>query len=96
MDAVGWQAAHFRSTEAYPIAVQAVPRKVQSVANYRLVNGRTLVAGVSGGVEVKANEKLTSTRFKVDDYGDLSADRAQAAREWNSMLGGGTKLPILQ
>jgi Protein of unknown function (DUF1598) len=78
MDKVDWEATHFLSPNAYTITTQSAPRTVASVANYRMVNGRTLVAGVSGGVEVKANQKLTSTRFQVDDYGDLNAERARA------------------
>jgi hypothetical protein len=78
MERVQWQASHFLNPAAYAIEQHAAPQKVASVANYRLINGRTLVAGASGGVEVDAAAKLQSDRFRKEDYGDLTAGKAQS------------------
>ena len=47
-----WRPAHFLDPDGCPIAVYAVPRQTPSLANLRLVNGRTWLFSVSGGVEL--------------------------------------------
>jgi hypothetical protein len=80
LDRTGWQASHLLDAQKYQIELAAAPEKVMSVANYRIINERTLVAGVSGGVEVDAAAKLQSNRYKVDNYGDLEAGRRQSVK----------------
>lgn len=80
LDRTGWQAVHFLDADKYQIELGTAPEKVSSVANYRLINDRTLVAGVSGGVEVDAAQKLSSDRYQSDNYGDLEAGRAQSLK----------------
>lgn len=80
LDRAGWQAVHFLDSEKYQIELAPAAEKVVSVANYRLINDKTLVAGVSGGVEVNAMAKVASDRYKTDNYGDLNAGHAQSAK----------------
>jgi hypothetical protein len=80
LDRVNWQADHFLDAERCPIALGTAPEKVMSIANYRLMNTGTFVVGVSGGVEVNPAVKLSSDRYKTDQYGDLEAGRAQSLK----------------
>jgi hypothetical protein len=75
-----WQAAHLLDPEKYVVRTETAPTQVMSIANYRVINDRTLVAGVSGGVEVVASSKLNTDRYQSDRYGDLEAGRAQSAK----------------
>jgi hypothetical protein len=77
----GWEARYLLAAQACPIQTFPVPRQVRSVANYRLIGARTLVAGVSGGVEVHAQSKITGRRVLRDDYGALAAERQQATAQ---------------
>lgn len=77
-DRVQWDAVHFLDSERYQIALGTAPRKVMSIANYRVMSAETFVVGVSGGVEVDPSTKLASDRYKTDQYGDLEAGRAQS------------------
>jgi hypothetical protein len=78
-DRSSWQASHWLDAQSYQVAVETAPTKVMSIANYRVIDQRTLVAGVSGGVEVNAAAKCQSDRLTTDTYGDLKAGRAQSA-----------------
>jgi hypothetical protein len=80
LDRTEWQASHFLNPDQYRIAVETPATQVMSIANYRVINDRTLVAGVSGGVEVNATVKLNSDRLQTDRYGDLEAGRAQSVK----------------
>jgi hypothetical protein len=80
LDRVQWQAAHFLDPERYQIELGTAPHQVMSIANYRLMTAGTFVVGVSGGVEVDAAAKLSTDRYKTDQYGDLEAGRAQSIK----------------
>jgi hypothetical protein len=80
LDRVQWDAMHFLDPEKYQIALGTAPRKVMSIANYRVMSAGTFVVGVSGGVDVDPGTKLASDRYKTDQYGDLEAGRAQSLK----------------
>ena len=80
LDRVQWEAVHFLDPDKYQIELGTAPQKVMSIANYRLMSAGTFVVGVSGGVEVNASAKLSSDRYKTDQYGDLEAGRAQSIK----------------
>ena len=48
-----WSAGYFLQKDGYQVATGRAPREVESVVNHRLINGRVVVAGVSGGVMVR-------------------------------------------
>jgi hypothetical protein len=53
-----WQAGALTSGERLRVPQGAVPRQVDTVINHRLIGGRQIVAGVSGGVMVATRDVL--------------------------------------
>jgi hypothetical protein len=65
-DRVGWRPTRLVDAEKLRLPHWPIPREVDSVANYREVNRRQLVAGVSGGVMVATSDVLTKPRETVE------------------------------
>lgn len=75
---VGWHLTHFGPQGDYAVALEAAPTQVDSVMNYRVINGKatkTIVAGVSGGVSANPRA-LVGQGFKPDTYGLLKPERS--------------------
>jgi hypothetical protein len=72
---VGWHMTCFGKPEFYQVELGAVPKTVQSVANYRVVNQKTIIAGVSGGVRVDPHRLVTQQAVQVDGGQQLSGQR---------------------
>jgi Protein of unknown function (DUF1598) len=73
-----WEATHFLNTQSFAIAQEQAPKQVMTVANSKVFFGKTVVAGVSGGVEVNAFTKIKAD-LKTDSYGDLSSGHDQSS-----------------
>lgn len=80
-DRVGWHMTCFNDAEQYRAALGPAPRSVETVINHRVVNGRHIIAGVSGGVHVAPWSLTKASAIKVDDYGALDAQRKNSAAE---------------
>jgi hypothetical protein len=85
-DQVGWQMGLFLDGQQLPVDLGPMPKQVESICNSRLVNGKHVVAGVSGGVDVDV-QKLVGDKMKVDTYGTLKAGHGQStpkkvANDW--------------
>jgi Protein of unknown function (DUF1598) len=76
---VGWHMTHFGPDGQYEPALGIAPSKVDSVVNYRLINGNVVTAGVSGGVVVDARGLAQKEAVKLDEYGTLKGQRQDAA-----------------
>ena len=76
---VGWHLTHFGPQGDYQVPLGPTPAQVDSVVNHRLINGKHVVAGVSGGVEVDARSLVQPSAIKTDTYGLLKAARGPAA-----------------
>ncbi|MBM4002682.1 MAG: DUF1598 domain-containing protein [Planctomycetes bacterium] len=63
---VGWQMSHFRNLEACPVALGPAPKEVLSVVNHRVIRGKHVVAGVSGGVSVQPRTFVAPDRIRTD------------------------------
>ncbi len=79
-DRVGWHMTCFGNannynSEQYRAAIGPAPRSVETVINHRVVDGRHIIAGVSGGVHVSPWSLTKHQAIKVDDYGALDAQR---------------------
>ena len=61
------------------MALGRAPQSVESVINHRLINGRHLVIGVSGGVLGNPYRFTAARAIRKDDYGALSAQRNNSA-----------------
>ena len=70
---------HFGPEGQYEPALGSAPTKVDSVVNYRLINGSVVTAGVSGGVVVDARGLAKKEAVKSDEYGALKGQRKDAA-----------------
>jgi len=82
-----WRPVHFLDTQKCPIVNYSIPKKIPSLASYRLVRGRRWLISVSGGVEISPRE-LTSRKF-LKLAGDhrlrdarLQAEYQQSSDHW--------------
>jgi hypothetical protein len=71
----GWHLTHFGPEGAYDVPLGIAPAKVDSVINHRVIGGKHVVAGVSGGVRVEPASLAARQAVKNDDYGLVGADR---------------------
>ena len=76
---VGWHLTCFGDPNAYVVGAGEAPKQVETVANCRVINGRTILAGVSGGVSVDPALLLRQQPMRVESYGKLHNHRAAAA-----------------
>jgi hypothetical protein len=76
---VSWHMTHFGPDGQYEPALGIAPTQVDSVINYRLINGNIVTAGVSGGVVVDARGLAKKASVKPDEYGALKGQRKDAA-----------------
>ncbi|MEX2174770.1 MAG: DUF1598 domain-containing protein [Pirellulaceae bacterium] len=70
-----WHLTHFGPGGDYEVPLGVAPAKVDSVINHRVIGGRHVVAGVSGGVRVDPRTVAAAQAVKTDEYGLVSADR---------------------
>jgi hypothetical protein len=80
---VKWQPALLTSAEKLRLPARTVPRQVETVINHRVIGGRHVVAGVSGGVMVAANDVLRDGR-STDAAGKLTESRQPAPAAANA------------
>jgi hypothetical protein len=78
---VDWHMVCFDDPAQYRVALGAAPRSVESVVSHRLVGGKHLIVGVSGGVLAQPWKFVGSESIKNDRYGALSAQRANSAKD---------------
>ncbi len=68
---VNWNITCFADPQQYPVALGPAPRKVESVANYRVLGGRHVVVAVSGGVRLQPARFVQ--QIATDRRGELSS-----------------------
>lgn len=73
---VGWHMTHFGDANQFQVALKTAPTQVETVINHRVINGKHVVAGVSGGVTVDTSNLVQRSAIAVDDYGTLKANYA--------------------
>ena len=71
----GWHVTHFGPAGAYEVPLGIAPAKVDSVINHRVIGGKHVVAGVSGGVRVDPSSLAARQAVQTDDYGLVATDR---------------------
>ncbi|MEX0978851.1 MAG: DUF1598 domain-containing protein, partial [Pirellulales bacterium] len=72
---VNWHMTCFGDPAQYEVALGKAPQSVDSVINHRLVGGKQLIVGVSGGVRAEPWHFVSSEAIKSDGYGALEAQR---------------------
>ena len=70
---VNWNMTCFGDPQQYQVALGPAPRKVESVANYRVLGGRHVVVAVSGGVRLEPARY--ARRVEKDRRGELASRR---------------------
>ncbi|HTN76342.1 MAG TPA: DUF1598 domain-containing protein [Pirellulaceae bacterium] len=78
---VGWHMTHFGPEGAYQPRLDHAPREVDTIVNYRMINDKHIVAGISGGVRCDPRSMLTKEAIKPDTYGVLSAEHGNSKPE---------------
>jgi hypothetical protein len=73
-----WHLTHFGPEGGYEVPLSLAPTKVDSVINHRVINGKHVVAGVSGGVRVDPVALAAKQAVQTDDYGLVATDRRQS------------------
>ena len=80
-DRVDWSATHFRDAAKYRLRRSSAPTEVESVINHRVIGGKRIIAGVSGGVTVDAKPLVQASAIKYADYGLMKAARKDSDPE---------------
>jgi hypothetical protein len=87
-DQAGCHFTHFGPEGAYAPRRDHAPREVETIINHRVIGGKQIVAGISGGVAVDTRSLTAKGAILTDDYGLLAAEHANhapqkvAARAW--------------
>ena len=76
---VAWHLTHFGPDGGYEIERGLAPAKVDSVINHRVIGGKHVIAGVSGGVTVDARGLAAKQAVQTDDYGLMAGERKASA-----------------
>lgn len=75
---VGWEMTHFGPQGTYEVALGIAPTHTESVVNHRVIGGKTIVAGISGGVTVDPRQLVQPNQIKTDTYGVLKGERKES------------------
>ncbi len=62
-----WQPTFLASNDPYLVPEVNVPMQVDTVANYRELDAKTLLAGISGGVELQTRDLADSVKVPADE-----------------------------
>lgn len=76
-DQVAWHQTCFGPNGDYQVPMAAPPAAVDTVINHRVVNGKHIVAGVSGGVHVAPVGLVRKSAIRIDQTGSLESERAR-------------------
>jgi hypothetical protein len=72
-----WNLAWLLDTNGYQPQLGDAPRQVPSIVNYRIVGGRRVIAGVSGGVSAQTRFVMRSMRTTQESSLDSDRDRSR-------------------
>jgi hypothetical protein len=78
-DKVGWHMACFGNPDAYAVELGSAPKEVETVVNYRVMNGQRFIAGVSGGVSIRPASLVKKQAIENEPYPQLENQRPYKA-----------------
>ncbi len=78
-DKAGWHMTYFSDPRAFGVDKFRIPKEVDSVVNYRVLNNGVFVVQVSGGVAVKPSELVGPKAIQVESSRQLQNQRPQSA-----------------
>ncbi|PHS02988.1 MAG: hypothetical protein COA78_19675 [Blastopirellula sp.] len=73
-DQIDWNMLYFGDPNGYQVTKSRIPGEVETIMNHRIINGKHIIAGVSGGVSVNTKEFFSAKSIQLDNYGLLKAD----------------------
>ena len=73
-DQIDWNMVYFGDPNGYQVTLGPAPAEVETIMNHRIINGKQIIAGVSGGVRVNVDEFYSDKTVQLDTYGLLKAD----------------------
>lgn len=76
---VDWELAHLLDKSRYNVKMGMTPRTVETVMNHRIIGGKHIVVGVSGGVSVDTHNFQQLRPVKQDAHGQLRGTRESSA-----------------
>ncbi len=68
LERIEWQPTLLASLDPYVVPRYQTPREVESVINHRLLNKTTIIAGISGGVDLAPRRDLERPRIRPGEY----------------------------
>jgi len=74
-----WHMTCFGNPSAYPVELGPAPKEVDSVVNHRVMNARTVVAGVSGGVACNPAPLVAKGAIEIESYEAVGSQRLGVA-----------------
>ena len=77
----GWHLTCFADPDGFVVELGKAPKEVETVVNYRIINQKTFVAGVSGGVRVQPASLVKRQAIEVESSPALQQRRPSAARK---------------
>jgi hypothetical protein len=77
-DRANWHQTCFHDAEQYHVVLGQAPTSVESVINHRIVNGKHILVGVSGGVVAEPWSIVNASAIDTEGYGKLKAERARS------------------
>jgi len=78
LDEVGWRPGLLLDAAAAPTERDQVPKQIDSLSNYKVVNQSLYIAQVGGGVVIDPFTLLNQQEFARDSTGDLARTRTGA------------------
>ncbi len=78
-DQVDWHMTCFNDPAQYHAPLGPAPRMVESVINHRVINGKHILAGVSGGVSANPWKAAEPDAARPDPTGKLKIDLSSSA-----------------
>jgi hypothetical protein len=70
-----WHLTHFGPGGEYAVELGVAPARVDSVINHRVINGKHVVAGVSGGVRVDPRQLVSRDAVQIAESGEMAEYR---------------------
>ena len=74
-----WHLTCFADPQGYVVELGEAPKQVDTVVNYRIINQRLFVAGVSGGVSVQPDSLIKRQAIEIESSPALEQQRPAAA-----------------
>jgi len=74
-----WHLTHFGPGGGYEVELGIAPARVDSVINHRVINGKHVVAGVSGGVTVDPRKLAAKDAVQTAERGEMAEYRKTSA-----------------